>query len=559
MKHLAKLFPLLLCVAPAARADVKLPAIFGDHMVLQQGKTIPVWGLADPGERVKVKLGSQSGTAMTEANGHWRIDLKPVKYASTATTLSVSGKNTLTFSDVLVGDVWVASGQSNMEFGAGNADGGKELLASASEPLIRLFYVPRKTALEPQYDVPEAGSAAGPRLPDQYGAHWLLCTPENAAKTGSWNGFSAVGLIFGREIQHFTHQPIGLIQTVWGGTPAEAWTSIDGLRKDPVLAGYVQQHERSVAGYDESAFQAATADWQARATTWDREQKSAYDAAMSEYEQALKASRAAGTPAPPKPVLTPRPPAPRDPAGGNHAPAGLYNAMIAPLLPYAIRGVIWYQGESNGSKGMEYRTLFARMIRDWREHWGEGDFPFLFVQLANYKENYDLVREAQAMTLALPETGMAVAMDVGSHDNIHPIFKAPVGHRLALAAEHVAYGSKAEFAGPMYRSMAVQGAKVTVRLDHAAGLKIAANPVSGAQYQPAPTDALRGFTLAGADKVWHEATARIEGESVVVSSPEVSQPVAVRYGWQPPYPSVNLYNAADLPASPFRSDDWPEH
>jgi sialate O-acetylesterase len=531
----------------SAAAEVKMPAIFGDHMVLQGGKTIPVWGTAAPGEAVKVTLGKDSAKTTAGSNGKWRVDLKSVKPGTTATTLVVKGANELTFTDVLIGDVWVGSGQSNMEFGVKGSSSAAAALADGNQPMIRLFTVPKGTAAYPMSDISEIKTPGVGK--------WWVCTPESLGY-GVWNGFSAVAFFFGRDIQKFTKMPVGLIHTSWGGTPAEAWTPYDDLQKEPLLADAAASHAKLLSGYDAAmtAYPQTLADYKAKDAAWKEKVKPGNDAALKDWQAQVDATPK-GQPLPPRPELVNEPQL-SDPAGGpNHATA-LYNAMIAPIVPYGIKGVIWYQGEANAGRAVAYRTLFPLMINSWREKWGEGDFPFLYVQLADFNAQWGMVREAQSRTLAVKNTGMAVITDVGTFKDIHPPFKEIVGDRLALAAEHVAYGKKLVFSGPTYKSMKAEGASIRLSFDNVGGgLAIVPRPVSGKDVVEAPSDVLAGFTVAGDDKVWHPAVAKIVGNDVVVTSAEVEHPVTVRYGWDPP-PVANLYNKEALPASPFRTDEW---
>ncbi|SFS09360.1 sialate O-acetylesterase [Granulicella pectinivorans] len=531
----------------SAAAEVKMPAIFGDHMVLQGGKTIPVWGMAAPGEAVTVTLGKDTKKTKADAAGKWRVDLKAEKASTAATTLLVKGTNELTFTDVLIGDVWVASGQSNMEFGVKGSSSSAAALASGNQPMIRLFTVPRATAAYPMSDI-------GPIKTEGVGK-WWVCTPESLGY-GVWNGFSAVAYFFGRDIQKFTGMPVGLIHTSWGGTPAEAWTPYDDLQKEPLLADVAANHAKLLAGYDAAmtSLPQSIADYKEKHAAWLADVKPGNDAALKAWQARVDATPV-GEPLPVRPALVPEPQMP-DPTGGpNHATA-LYNAMLAPIIPYGIKGAIWYQGESNAGRAVAYRTLFPLMIKSWREKWGEGDFPFLFVQLADFNAQWGMLREAQSKTLSVPHTGMAVITDVGTYKDIHPPFKEIVGDRLALAAEHVAYGKKLVYSGPVYTSMKVEGASVRLSFDSVGGgLAIVKRPVSGKDVVEAPDDVLVGFTVAGDDKIWHKAMAQIVGNDVVVTSADVTHPVAVRYGWDAP-PVANLYNKEQLPASPFRTDDW---
>ena len=526
------------------QADVKLPAIFGDHMVLQQEAALPVWGTADPGEKVTVTVGAESATATTDASGRWLVKLKALPSGSAPVTMAVEGKNKLTFSDVLVGDVWVCSGQSNMEYQLLAAHNASTELPKASDPQLRLFHVTRKTSLQPETDV--TGS-------------WQVCTTDTA-KT-----FSAVGFFFGRELRTALNRPIGLIESAWSGTEAQAWTSISALQKEPSLKAYVDKYNMNLANYPKALADAPARNvaYKAAVDAWHRDVNPSWQAAIKDWNEAVTRAKAAGQPEPPKPQPSkPIPPAPDDPTGGPHGPSNLFNGMIAPVIPYAIKGVTWYQGESNANQAMEYRTLFPLMITDWRQRWGLGDFPFLFVQLACFSpgQNWALLRESQLKTLALPDTGMASAVDIGDPTFIHPQDKLDVGLRLALAARHIAYGQNTVFSGPIYDSMKVEGGAIRISFTQAGGGLVVGHapwiPVS-VQKNPVSTTELESFTIAGADKKWVPAQARIDGNSVVVSSADVTQPVAVRYGWANA-PRCNLYNKEMLPASPFRTDDWPE-
>jgi sialate O-acetylesterase len=479
------------------QANVKMPVIFGDHMVLQQDTKLPVWGWADPGESVTVTFANQSGSAVAGSDGTWRVDLNPVPENSEGEPLTITGNNTVTFHDVIVGDVWIASGQSNMQFGISRDALGAQAVAKSDDRQLRLFCVAFASCVEPQTDMaPNSG-------------HWMVCTPENLGGGYGWDGkgFSAVGYYFAREIRQATGRPVGMIDSTVGGTRAQAWLSVSGLQQDPSLAHYADEH-RAMAN------------------------------------------------------ALPKPPPLIDP----NTTAALFNGMIAPLIPFAIKGVIWYQGESNSynfAMGQEYASVFARLIGDWREKWGEGDFPFLYVQLANFIYqgwSFPMVRESQLKTLALPATGMAVAVDIGNPTDIHPADKTDVGHRLALAARHVAYGENIVYSGPIYDTMTLEGSRISLSFkDIGGGLTMGVPPwTPTGQPVPEPTE-LTGFEIAGDDKKFVPAKAEIDGDSVVVSSDQVSDPTAVRYDWDNnPVPLGNLYNKDGLPASPFRTDTWPE-
>jgi len=538
---------LLALTCATAVAEVKMPAIFGDHMVLQEKQTIPVWGTADPGEKIVIQLNWQRVGITADEKGKWRVDLKPVKANSKPITLMVSGANTLTFTDVLIGDVWLASGQSNMVFGLKQVNDGATAVQQADQPMIRIFTVPRVPAAMPQADI---APTADPMM-----GKWLVCSPATIA-AGS-QGFSAVAYFFGREIQTMTGNPIGLISSNVGGTPAQAWLGMEGLEEDKELERYVNEHRALLNRYDAAikTYPEDLAAYKEKEAEWTRVSKPVNDAALKQWQLDTTAATAAGQPAPPRPKTVSEPRMP-DPTGGSGAPTALFNGMIAPLIPYAIKGTIWYQGEANGGRGAEYRVLFPRLIQDWRKRWAEGDFPFLFVQLPNYNQAWGMLREAQLSTLSMPKTGMAVTIDLGTVGNIHPPYKREVAHRLALAAQHVAYDKELVYSGPTYKSMTVKENTIRISFTNVGGgLTLETTPVSGRDITPAPTDELITFQIAGKDKQWHAAQAKIDGEEVVVSSTEVASPVAVRYGWDPP-PVCNLYNKEHLPASPFRTDDW---
>lgn len=474
-------------------AEVSLPTVLAEHMVLQRDVPVHIWGTAAPGESVSVEFRGATRASQADNIGRWSVHLPPGE-AGGPFTLTVHGQNTITLSDVLVGDVWVASGQSNMEFKVHQVVNAQAEVAAANHPRIRLFQVERNVSPYP--------------LSDLKAKRWAECTPETVAN------FSAVAYFFGRHLEDQLHVPIGLIDSTWGGTPAEAWTSLDDLGRDAALMPVFAQ-------------------WAHMSDDVERQ--------MVEREQARKeAEKAAGPGTEPKPL----PWAPNERL--SWMPAGLYNAMIAPLTPYAIRGAIWYQGESNAAPGRAplYAKLFQTLITDWRRNWAEGDFPFFFVQIANYKANpaddWPEVRDAQRQALSLVNTGMAVTIDIGTPDDIHPKNKQDVGMRLALAARAVAYGEKLEYSGPLFRQATPLNNSLQVWFDHVGKGLVA----KGGE--------LRGFEIAGPDEKFVPAQARIEGTTVVVSSTAVPNPSHVRYGWSN-NPDCNLFNADGLPASPFRS------
>jgi sialate O-acetylesterase len=487
-------------------ADVRLPAVIGENMVLQCDMPAPVWGWADQGEEVTVRIAGQSKSVKTPQNGKWMLKLDPMPVGGPF-TMTVAGENTLSLQGVLVGEVWVCSGQSNMQMAVRNCNNAEEEIAAAKYPRIRLLTVPLLGTQEPQED---------------FNGNWVECSPETVG------GFSAAGYFFGRELYNRLDVPIGLIHCSWGGSACEAWVKRSALESDPQYKPLLERWDEIAAGYDAEKVEA---DYQKQVEAW---------------KTAVAAAKAEGK--------TP-PAAPRKPSnslGGQHRPANLYNGMLLPLIPYAIRGAIWYQGETNASRAYQYRSLFPLMIESWRKDWNQGDFPFYFVQLANFKavtpepgeSDWAELREAQSMTLKAPNTGQAVIIDVGEANNIHPKDKQAVGNRLALWALAKDYGKDVVFSGPTCESMKKEGGTILLRFGNLGG---------GLAAKDGP---LRGFAIAGADKKFVWADARIDGDAVVVSSPDVPDPVAVRYAWAD-NPVCNLYNEAGLPASPFRTDDWP--
>ncbi|HZJ45360.1 MAG TPA: sialate O-acetylesterase [Pyrinomonadaceae bacterium] len=638
-----------------AFAKITVPSVIGDNMVLQSGQQVRVWGHGDPGEEVSIEIAGKKAKTFTDNTGNWTTKIGPLKPGGPF-DLTITGSNTLTIKNVLVGEVWVCSGQSNMEWPLINARNGAEEVAKANHPEIRLFTVQKATSDSPLDDV--KGS-------------WVVTTPDKVGQ------FSAVGYFFGRELQQRLKVPVGLIHTSWGGTPAEAWTQRevlatpelqpimdryqDSLKDLPQrqadfqkrLAAWIHQNLYEDEGNKGEAMgyadpQTNTSDWKSMnlpqfmetaglkidGAVWFRKEIEIPEAwagkplelnlaAIDDYDTTyfngkrvggigadtpnsysvprhyqvpgdlVKAGRnviavrvfdSAGEGGfgtgrmvlgpegltdsqklalagpwsykvesglePKTPDWGSRPEAP-GPTNQN-SPGVLYNAMIAPIVPYSIRGAIWYQGESNAGRAFQYRTLFPTMIRNWRTIWGEGDFPFYFVQLANWQpikpepdeSEWAELREAQTMTLREPNTGMAVIIDIGDTNDIHPRNKTDVGHRLALWALANTYNQKIEYSGPLFKSFSVNGNEARIKFSHANGLKTS----DGA--------APKAFAIAGADKKFVWADAKIEGDEIVVSSKAVTKPVAVRYAWAD-NPVTNLYNKLGLPASPFRTDDWP--
>lgn len=534
--HLA--LALALSASAAGAADLRLPGIFGDHMVLQQGRSIPVWGWADPGTVVSVTLGALHAQATAGADGRWRADLPATVADRRPRQLVVSGPNTVTIDDVLVGDVWLCSGQSNMQFGILNLAKRDSL---ADEPDIRVFCLTKSASLTPMDD-----TTAVPKelVWDTATGHWSR-TPD----AGSWGGFSAVGWLFGQRIHALTGQPVGLIGSYWGGTPAQAWTSRAALASEPALAHYVEQLDR-MTPERKARYPVVWADYVRAMRIWSHDVWEPDQRALHAWEAAVQVARAQGTPLPPKPQPTGRRPA--DP-GNEGAPTTLFNGMINPLIPYALKGVIWYQGEANVMDGAAYAGLFRAMIRDWRQRWGQADLPFLFVQLAGYgpgptdgtRGRWAALREAQRAGLSLPATAMAVAVDIGEANDIHPRNKGAVADRLALAASRLVYGRDVVASGPTFAGVQPAGD----------GLRVAFGNCAGGLRGLAAGSGPAGFQIAGADRRWHRAEAVIDGDGVVVASPQVAAPVAVRYAWGD-CPACGLANAEGLPAVPFRTDDW---
>ena len=530
---------LLLVICSSLQAAVKMPALFGDHMVLQRDAFVRVWGWADPGEAVQVTVGSATATATAAQDGKWMVRLEGLKASATPVEMKIAGKaNTITLHDVLIGDVWVCSGQSNMAMSVEMSNNAREEIPTANHPTIRLFAMSVFT---------NEGVSFTPQ-PDCRG-QWVVCTPDTAKK------FSAAGYYFGKEIAESQKIPVGLIGAYRGATLGYAWTNLEALKIDPELEKeYVG---RFAAVRDNMEAAKATHDkWMAECGNAFREEMRKYYA--NSYFTAPKPNEK--RPAPP----TPAQPEPPDPASTD-MPTVLYNGIIAPVTPFTIKGVLWYQGESQRPPVELYRKLLPALISGWRKQWGQGDFPFLIVQLPNYQApqqqpsegGWAITRDAQFRALSLPNTGMAVTIDLGDAANQHPLHKKEVGQRLALVARHVAYGEKAlVYSGPLYDSMKVEGNKIRLTFQQTGGGLTVAAPSKPAGGASAPaTSELKGFAIAGTDQKWVWAKAQITGTSVVVSSDQVPNPVAVRYGWGS-NPPCNLYNKEGLPASPFRTDDW---
>jgi sialate O-acetylesterase len=520
------LMALLVGLPAAVMADVRLPAIFGDHMVLQADTEVPLWGWADPGEPVTVtviasahesseargasgraiqttaRTATQTHTVHADQTGRWKVKLARLK-ANDRVVLTIQGRNTISLRDVVVGEVWLGSGQSNMAMAVNRAKDFEQEQPAANLPDVRMFKE-------------ESGSAATPQAEGK--GRWIVCAPDTVGS------FSATLYFFGREIHRALGVPVGLINSSVGGTPIESWIAPEAQRASKELRPFFEAAERDNAGI-------------------------ATEAAMKKYERDLarwndevKQARAAKKPLPRKP---------RNPAEVKQRKAdigGLFNGKIAPLIPYAIRGALWYQGEANTTpaKAPFYEHQLKLLITDWRARWGY-EFPFAWAQLPNFGgpgRDWPTVREAMLKTLALPRTGMGINIDIGEEKDIHPKNKQEVGRRLSLWALGAVYGKKVPAtSGPLPDGHQVRGSEIVVSFKHTDGGLVA----QGGE--------LKGFVIAGEDKQWKPATARIEKDKVIVSSPDVKKPVAVRYAWEN-FPTCNLYNGAGLPATPFRTDDW---
>ena len=494
----------LLLMPFTARSAITLAPLFGDHAVLQCDKPLPVWGRAGADEKIAVSFRGQTVYATASSDGRWIVYLDPITASSEPADLVVAGTTTISVHDVVVGEVWLASGQSNMEWPVSFLREDEKKIAAVDLPLVRQLKIERASASHPQ----------------------------DSAKTSSWEtaspatvgNFSAVGYFFARELQRKLGVPVGIVNSSWGGTEIEAWMSA-ASRESASLGAAIE------------------ARWQKAMSEWPPERIARYPAEMAAWQKAdarEKATHVKNT------LPWPRPPATIDSAA---MPGGLFNAMIAPLQPGAIRGIIWYQGESNVERPNEYAQLFPAMIRSWRANWGDDHLPFYFVQLPNYADGkpnartWARLREAQEKALELPATAMAVAIDVGDAENLHPTAKMEIARRLALIAKAKIYGVSVDFSGPVFQGATREGPALRVRFTHTGAALVA---------QDRPVQSLE---IAGADKVFFAANAKIDRDTLLVSSPKVKEPVAVRYAWSNA-PLANLYNGAGLPAAPFRSDDW---
>lgn len=499
--------PFLFLFVATLSAQVSLPKILSNHMVIQRDLPVHVWGMAAPGQGVTVSFRGETRSVIADALGHWSAYLRPCA-AGGPFTLTVTpgpvanqpagpaaGQPPINLDDVMVGDVWVASGQSNMEFPLSRASTAVQDLPNAANPSIRLLMINKRSS---DYAMPDAETDG-----------WTLSTPDTA------KDFSAVAWYFARDIAARQHVTVGVIDATWGGTVGESWVRLTALGKDASLAPIF-------------ATRGMMTDKAADAVAEEKDE-----------ERQREEAKAAGKPIPQFPWHPPL---------NSWGPGLLWNGMIAPLVPLPIRGVIWYQGESNSALARvhSYDRVMRTLIEDWRREWGIGDFPFLYVQISNFKstplEDWAELREQQVRTLAMRNTAMAVTIDIGNPDDVHPTDKLDVGLRLARAAGALTYGETVEYSGPMYRQAAPESGSIRVWFDHAEGL----NAKSGAA---------TGFEVAGRDGKYVAAAATIDGTTIVVSSPEVPDPVNVRYGWANS-PQCNLSNAEGLPASPFTSERY---
>ena len=471
---------LTFCLSQLGLADVKLPPVIGNGMVLQRDMAVPVWGWAEAGEEVTVSFAGQTKKAKASDDGKWIVKLDSLKANANGATLTVSGKNKINLDNVLVGEVWICSGQSNMEWSIRQSMNPKEEAAAANKPSIRLFNVP--------------GHTVSPLPKDEGAGQWQVCDPNSV------NNFSAVGYFFGRRLHKDLKVPVGLIGSNWGGTRIEPWTTLAGFESVPELSKIADQ--------------------------------------VKNYKQ--------------------------DTRVGGGQPSAIYNSMVHPLTPFAMRGGIWYQGESNGNEGITYYQKKHALVNGWRKAFQNKDLAFYWVQLANFQKESDKpeggdgwakLREAQTQALDIPGTGMAVITDIGAANDIHPRNKQDVGWRLAQWALHQTYGQKDLVpSGPLYKSHKVEGNKIRLSFDHVGSGLIVGKKTGLEPTAEVKDGKLEHFSISGKDNKWVWADAKIDGQTVVVESKEVSEPVAVRYGFTMNPAKANLYNKEGLPAGPFRTD-----
>ncbi len=512
----------IVMVSAPAVAAVRMPAVFSQNMVLQASMPVPVWGWAGANEKVTVKFAGQEKSATACAAGKWMVKLDALKVSPKPGKMTVTGADgkAITISNVLVGEVWLGSGQSNMQMGVGGCLDIENVKADAKRPTLRMFTVQRRPAGEPMDDVI---------------GQWVVCTPETVP------GFSATLYFFGRRIHNDLKMPLGLIHSSWGGTRIEPWTPPCGFEAVAELKDISKQVADAPTAY--RAQVAATI--------------KGIEAWLPKAKQALAS----------KGTVPQAPAMPRHPLNGTRTPTSLYNGMIHGLVPYAMRGAIWYQGESNGSEGESYYHKTRALIGGWRQLWGEGDFPFYFVHLATFRgpnaapeggDTWARVLEAQAFSLSIPNTGMAVLSDLGNARNIHPKNKQDVGDRLALWALAKDYGKKdLVYSGPIFKSAKVEGSTMVISFDHVGSGLMVGKKDGLKPTEEIPGGELKGFAIQDADGSWQWADAKIVGQTVVVSAEKVSKPKAVRFGFTTNRAHCNFYNKEGLPAVGFRTDtEW---
>ena len=508
MKRTSSILALALALPFAARAELKLPSVISDHMVLQQKQTNPIWGWDTPGTKVSVTFAGKTYTGDADKDGKWTVKLDPQAANAKPQAMTIKGTDTKQLEDILIGEVWMCSGQSNMGFTlSSDWNGDLEALAS-HHPQLRLFKVPLVGTQELKTDI---------------NAKWEETTPQTSP------GFTACGFLFGRYLHEILGVPVGLIGNAWGGSSAEAWVRRSTIESDPRFKDLIDQWKNTEATYDHAKV------------------KAAYETDVAKWNEAVKAAKAAGKPAPAPPR------APQDTMAGQHRPGNIFAGMLNPTLGYGMKGVVWYQGESNAGRAWQYRNLFPFMIEQWRKEWKQGDFSFYWVQLADFKaqqpnpgdSDWAELREAQTLTMKLPNTGQCVITDIGEGKDIHPKNKHDVAARLVRWALAKDYGMKIPYRSPEFKSVEIKDNKALVTLD-----------MFGSKLRPFDVAEAVGFALCGEDKVWHWAKGTVKGDNQVeVWSEQVAKPVAVRYAWAD-NPVANLFSNEGLPVTPFRTDDF---
>lgn len=510
MKNSLSILVAVLCALPiVASAELKLPAIIGDHMVLQQKQANPIWGWDEPGTEVTVTFGDQVKKAKAGDDGKWTVKLDPVDASADPATMKIEGTSTRELGDILVGEVWMCSGQSNMGFTVGGDWNAEVEALAANVPNLRLISVPQVGTQE---------------LKNDFNGKWEASTPE------SCRGFTAVGYFYGKYLQEILGVPVGLIDNAWGGSAAEAWIRRTTIENDERFSSLIEG-------------------WKNREAYLESDEANAkYEEDVAKWEAAVAAAKAAGTPAPRKPT------SPEQQLTGNARPGNIFAGVVHPTLGYGIKGVIWYQGESNAGRAWEYAKLFPFMIEQWRAEWGQGDFPFYWVQLADFRSEVEQpgesqwaeLRESQTKAMELPNTGQAVIIDLGEGNDIHPKNKHDVAARLVRWPLARDYGYSIEPQSPTYESMSTEGKKAVLTFVHV-----------GSGLRTIDVNEVEGFAVCGEDRAWKWAEAKIVGkDKIEVWCDEVDAPVAVRYGWAE-NPVCNVLSKEGLPLTPFRMDDFP--